>query len=191
MKSDLRLKPWELNSSFMAYQKDCNTIVRKLFVENPLIAQDLKRLLIINTKDCLSNESNQKYKQMIDKASISWLRDNNYLQFAPIIKNNQHQEQKSKIIISIDNFVGTYNTEFRSSILSFEIICNSEFCQMQDYQIRPLKIAGYIDSVMNKARLSGIGQLQFVGCRQMLLDENQIGYVLRYKTINGTDDRLE
>ena len=56
--------------------------------------------------------------------------------------------------------------------------------------IRPLKIAGYIDGILNKAKLSGIGELNFLGCNQLILDEELSGYSLSYRAIHGSDDRL-
>ena len=59
MKRDL-VKP--LYSSFLSCGKDTETILNKLFVEDKQHARELKRLLIINTKDCLDNTTSQVYK---------------------------------------------------------------------------------------------------------------------------------
>jgi hypothetical protein len=59
---------------------------------------------------------------------------------------------------------------------------------MDNYQVRPLKIAGYIDGILNKARLSGIGTLEFMGASELILDENLGGYTLMYRAVHGTDD---
>ena len=56
--------------------------------------------------------------------------------------------------------------------------------------IRPLKIAGYIDGILNKSKLSGIGELNFLGCNQLILDEELSGYSLSYRAIHGSDDKL-
>ena len=50
MKRDTILtKP--LSSSFLSCEKDAETIIKKLFVSSKPFSDDLKRLLIINTKD--------------------------------------------------------------------------------------------------------------------------------------------
>ena len=54
--------------------------------------------------------------------------------------------------------------------------------------LRPLKIAGYIDGILNNSRLSGIGKLEFIGCSELVLDENLSGYTLTYRAVHGTDD---
>ena len=61
---------------------------------------------------------------------------------------------------------------------------------MDNYQIRPLKIAGYIDGLLNNTHLSGIGTFNFVGCNELLLDENLSGYTLMYRAVHGHDDML-
>jgi len=53
-----------------------------------------------------------------------------------------------------------------------------------------LKIAGYIDGILNKTRLSGIGTFQFAGCDELVLDETLSGYSMTYSAIHGTDDVL-
>ena len=42
----------EFNSSFLSCEKDTESIVNKLFVESRPYSDELKRLLVINTKDC-------------------------------------------------------------------------------------------------------------------------------------------
>jgi hypothetical protein len=57
MKVDLALKPTEFTSSFLSCEKDMQLILKKLFVQSQPYSNDLKKLLIINTKDCLSNKT--------------------------------------------------------------------------------------------------------------------------------------
>jgi len=61
---------------------------------------------------------------------------------------------------------------------------------MDNYQIRPLKIAGYIDGILNNAKLTGIGILNFMGCNELVLDEVLSGYTLSYRAVHGSDDRI-
>ena len=48
-----------------------------------------------------------------------------------------------------------------------------------------------MDGLLNNAKLSGIGTLNFVGCNELILNEDLAGYTLIYKAIHGNDDRLE
>ena len=56
MKKDLALRPVDFTSSFLSCEKDLQTILRKLFIESQPYSDALKRLLVINTKDCLDNK---------------------------------------------------------------------------------------------------------------------------------------
>ena len=59
---------------------------------------------------------------------------------------------------------------------------------MEDYQLRPWMIAGYIDGILNEARLLGIGTLQFLGASQLVLNEYLGGVLIRYVATHGHDD---
>ena len=52
-----------------------------------------------------------------------------------------------------------------------------------------MQIAGYVDGILNNARLSGIGTLQFMGASQVILDEEHGGIILRYVATHGNDDK--
>ena len=52
-----------------------------------------------------------------------------------------------------------------------------------------MQIAGYIDGILNNAKLSGIGTLQFMGASQIILDEEQGGIIIRYVATHGNDDK--
>jgi hypothetical protein len=68
------------------------------------------------------------------------------------------------IIISFDNFTtNVTNPEFRDNIIEFDIICHFDSWQMKDFELRPYKIAGEIDSMFNDKHLTGIGKLEFLG----------------------------
>ena len=45
----------KFNSSFLSFEKDIETILRKLFIESRPYSNELKKMLIINTEDCLEN----------------------------------------------------------------------------------------------------------------------------------------
>lgn len=191
MKSDLAMKPLGSQSSFLSCEKDCETILRKLFIESQPYSDILKRLLVINTKDCLDNTANEEYNKKIKQASLSWLRDNGYVRLVPRIQMPEHEQQKAYILMSFNKFLPNYNTEFRSNMITFEIMCHTDCWDLGNYRLRPLKIAGYIDSILHNSRLSGIGQLKFAGCTPTVLDENVMGYMLVYKAVHGNDDKIQ
>lgn len=186
MRVDL-IKP--MYSSFLSCEKDTEEILKKLFVENPKRAEELKRLLVINTKDCLDNLDSQVYKDALKKASLSMLIKNGYIKNVPKIEMPEHEEVKAYIIISFDNFTpNAENPEFRDCTVSFDVLCHTDYWDLGNYRLRPLKIAGYIDGLLNKTRLSGIGTLNFMGCKELLLGPELSGYSLTYRAVHGSDD---
>ena len=179
----------DIKSSFLSCEKDFETIMKKLFVESRPFSDILKRLLIIETKDCLDNLDSQIYKDKIDSISVKDLIDKEYIRLSPIIKLPEHEEVKSYILISFDNFSPDYtNPQFRDCTVSFDIICNTDYWDIGNYRQRPLKICGYIDGILNNAKLSGIGTLHFMGCKKVVLDEKLSGYTLMYEATHGSDD---
>lgn len=188
MKRDA-LKP--IKSSFMSHSKDAELIIRKLFIESRPHSDELKRLLVINTKDCL-DLANENYKKIINEMSVSKLMDLQYVTLTPRLRLPEHEEVKSYIVLSFNDYYPTNTNapEFRDSVISFDIICNTDCWEMGDYEIRPLKIAGYIDGILNECKLTGIGTLNFMGCKEVVFDNELAGYTLLYRAVHGSDDRI-
>ena len=186
MKRDLvNLK---LKSSFQSVEKDIELILRKLFIENKPLSEELKKLILINTKDCLDSTNNLKYKEIIDNTSIKNMIDEQYIRLAPKVKFGEHEEVKSYIILSFDNFTpNETNPEFRDCTVSFDIICHTDYWDIGNFRIRPLKIAGIIDGILNNNRLTGIGTFQFMGCNELILNEDLSGYTLMFRAVHQTD----
>lgn len=191
MKKDLALRPVDFTSSFLSCEKDLESILRKLFVESQPYSNQLKRLLVINTKDCLDNKDSQVYKNVIKDMSLAKLREEGYIKFEPKIKMPEHEDIKSYLVISFDNFrTNVNNPQFRDCNVYIDVLCHTDYWDLGGFRIRPLKICGYIDGILNNARLSGIGTFQFSGCNELVLDETLSGYTLSYAAIHGTDDVL-
>lgn len=180
-----------LKSSFLSCEKDFQTILRRLFIESQPYDKELKKLLVINTKDCLDAVDNEVYENKIKEMTVAKLRKEGYIKFEPVIKIPEDEEVKSYIIISFDNFIPTSNPEYRDCTVSFDILCHTDCWDIGNYRLRPLKIAGYIDGILNNARLSGIGELKFRNCSEMILDNELAGYSLTYEAVHGNDDKLE
>lgn len=176
-----------LKTSFMSVAKDQEVIWKKLLVDSPY-KNLLKRLLVVNTNDCL-DLSNQAYSEDIDNFSIKQLMDDGYIRIIPKLGFGEHEEVKSYILLEFDDFVPTNNPQFRDCIVSFTIICHLDYWGLDDYQLRPHLIAGYVDGIMNEAKLSGIGTLQFIGASQIVLNEYLGGLALRYIATHGDDDK--
>lgn len=192
MKRDVNLPSSQFSSSFLSCEKDIEEILRKLFVSSKPYSDYLKRLLIINTKDCLDNETSTTIQQKIADTNLAKLRQEGYIKLEPKIRLGENEEVKSYIIVSCDNFSpNATNPHYRDCTVTFDIICHTDYWDIGNYRVRPLKIAGYIDGILNKARLSGIGTFQFMGCNQLILNETLSGYTLMYRAVHGNDDKIE
>lgn len=179
------------DSSFLSCEKDMETILRKLFIENQPYSNILKRLLVINTEDCLDNLNSKVINEKLEEMSLAKLRQEGYIKLAPKIRMPEHEEIKSYIIITCDNFTpNEKNPFYRDCTVTFDIICHIDYWDIGDYRLRPLKIAGYIDGILNNTKLSGIGTFNFLGCNQLILNEDLAGYTLMYRAVHGNDDRL-
>lgn len=182
-----RINPKDFKASFLSSEKDMETIVEKLFVKSKPYSDILKRLLIIDQPNCL--DLNQQYQDLINEYSIHRMKEEGYLLLIPRIEALIHDNFKSHLLIEFDDFTPTSNTYYRDCTISFTIICPLVKWELDDYKLRHMQIAGYIDGILNNARLSGIGTLQFMGASQIILDEEHGGMILRYTATHGDDDK--
>lgn len=191
MHKDLVAQP---QSSFLSYEKDVEIILRKLFIDRKEWGDILKRLLIINTPDCIDKKSElyDFYQNKIDKISFADLKKEGYIRLEPKITMDEHNEKKVYLLISFDDFTpNSTNPQFRDCTVAIDIICHNDCWDIYNYQIRPLKIAGYIDGILNECRLTGIGKFHFMGCSYTSVDENLAGYTILYRAVHGSDDQIE
>jgi hypothetical protein len=177
--------------SFLCCEKDSEAIIKKLFVDSRPYSDILKRLLLINTSDCLNDLTNPEYNKIIKKTSISDLVEQGYIRFSPKLLLEENEEVKSYIRISFDHFTPSKNEHFRDCIVEIDIICHPEYWDLGNYRQRPIKIMGYIDGLLNRTKLTGIGTLEFAGANELVLDENLAGYCLMYQATHGSDDIIE
>lgn len=175
-------------STFLSCSKDQEAIWRKLLVDSKPYSDKLKRLLIINTPNCL-DPSQEQYQRKINQYTVKDMMDNQYIKVIPKLSFGEHEEVKSYVLLEFDDFTPTSNPQYRDCVISFSIICHLDYWGMDDYKLRPWEIAGYIDGILNGEHLSGIGTLQFLGASQLVLSEYLGGVMLRYVATHGHDDQ--
>lgn len=139
----------------------------------------LKRLLYYTTKDALMRAN------LNEDQSLELMGKN--IKIVP--KLYVDGSVLNYIIISFDNFTQSGNPEFRDSIIEFDIICHFDQWHLQDFQLRPYKIAGEIDAMFNNAKMTGIGELKFLGANQMILTDEYAGLCLMYTATHGGEDQ--
>ena len=161
-------------SSFLSMEKDMNLIVNKMFKN-----ERLKRLLYYTDKNAL-NRPNLTEDQALELI-------NNNIKIVP--KMYVDGSILNYIIINFKNFTPSENPEFRDNIIEFDIICHFDQWQLQDFALRPYKIAAEIDSMFNNTHLTGIGTLQFIGATQTVLTDEFAGVCLLYEATHGGEDK--
>ena len=162
-------------SSFLSTEKDMNIIVNHI-IKN----ERLKKMLHYTTRDCLD-------RPMLTEDETFDLFGKN-IKIVP--KLYVDGSVLNYIIISFDNFTtNRSNPEFRDNIIEFDIICHFDQWQLQDFQLRPYRIAAELDSMLNGQRLTGIGKLEFLGANQMILTDEYAGLCLMYQAIHGEEDK--
>ena len=158
-------------SSFLAVEKDMGLLVNK-FLKN----DRLKKLLYYDVPNALEqpNVPQDKTFEMFGKQ----------IKIVPKLKVDK--PEVCYVIISFDNFTPNMtNPEFRDNIISFDIVCHFDQWNLKDMQLRPYKIAAEIDSMFNRKKLTGIGEILFLGANQIVLSDEFAGLTLMYQTIHG------
>ena len=202
MRKDLiSFKP--IYSSLLSCDKDVEKILKTLFISSKPYSDILKRLLIINDKDCL-DMSNTDYKKVIDSYSLGDLIDKDYIRLNPKIARGTHEEIKTYIIVTLDNFIpNRASSHYMDYNINFDIICYNDAWILNDYKVRPLMICGYIDGILNSLtqtnqqlnkthqsniKLSGIGEYNFLGCSFNVLNQDLSMYTLSYYGSHFVED---
>lgn len=116
------------------------------------------------------------------------MRDEGYIGVTPQLIFNEHEQVKSYIILEFDDFFPSANPSYRNCSVTFTIVCHLDCWELDDYKLRPHQIAGYIDGILNKSKLSGIGELNFVGATTFALDDKLGGILLKYSATHGNED---
>ena len=161
-------------SSFLSMEKDMNLIINKMFKN-----ERLKRLLYYTDKNALNRPN------LTEDQSLELI--NNNIKIVP--KMYVDGSVLNYIIINFDKFIPSENPEFRDNIIEFDIICHFDQWQLQDFALRPYKIAAEIDSMFNGQHLTGIGELNFLGANQIILTDEFAGLCLMYEAVHGEEDK--
>ena len=161
-------------SSFLLLEKDFQKIVDRM-LSNPR----LLKLLYYREADALKKQN----LTATEKMSLI----GHELKIVPYLAIDK--ECPIFVIISFDNFTpNASNPEFRDCTVNFDILCHPDHWNLGDFQLRPYKIAGEIDAMFNKQKMTGIGELQFMGANNLVLNDQLMGLTMIYKSIQSTED---
>lgn len=163
-------------SSFLSINKDMELIVKKI-----LSNTNIKKMLFYPVKQCL------QMPELNQEETLSLI--NNNIKIVPKIPIDS--DLKTYIVITCDNFIeNETNEEFRDNVICFDVICHYDTWNLGDFNLRPYRIVGELDAMFNNAHLTGIGELQFLGANQLIINDEFGGISLMYQTIHGEEDKI-
>ena len=117
----------EPKSSFLSIEKDLG-IITEAILKN----KNLKKLLFYNSSDALNRAP------ISEEDSLGLINKN--IKIVPKLRVDT--EMLNYILISFDNFTeNERNPEFRDNYIVFDIICHLDLWQLEDFQLRPYRIA--------------------------------------------------
>lgn len=164
-------------SSFLSVEKDLKRIAEKLMTN-----QRLMKLLYYTEKDCLTAPS-------LKPAEILSMV-NKQIKIVPYLPIEM--DCPTFVVITMDNFTpNATNPEFRDCTVSFDILCHPDHWNMGDFQLRPYKIAGEIDSMIDGEKLTGIGEMSFAGGNNLVLNDQLMGISIIYRAVHGIEDKID
>ena len=168
------IKQPQPKSSFLSNEKDMEIIIGRM-----LKNERLKRLLFYTTRDALDKPN------ITEDQSIELIGKN----IKTVPKLYVDKDVLNYVYITFDNFSPSGNPEFRDNIIMFDVICHYDQWQLKDFALRPFKIAAEIDSMFNKSKLTGIGELQFLGATQENYSNEFAGICLIFAAVHGGEDK--
>lgn len=163
-------------SSFLIIEKDHEKVINKL-LSNPR----LLKLLYYREQDALKKPAltaEQKLKLIGKEIKI-------------IPKLDIDKDCPIFVVITFDNFTpNAKNPQFRDCTINFDILCHPDHWNLGNFQLRPYKIAGEIDAMINNQKMTGIGTLQFMGANNLVLNDQLMGLTMIYRSVQSTEDVL-
>lgn len=164
-------------SSFLGMAKDSSLIVSKI-----LTNKNVLKLLYYTSDDW-------EKKPDLTSAQIKSLFENKQISLVPKIQVDS--EKMNYLRIVYDAFTpNATNTFYRDHIVEIKIICHFNNWDLNDFELRPYRIAGELDAMLDQQHLTGIGELQFIGADQDVYDNEFGGITLRYLAVKGNEDKV-
>ncbi len=166
-------------SSFLNIAKDTSIIIDRI-IKN----QKILKLLYHTTSDSLKKPdlTSEQIKSLFKEKQISNI---------PTLKINAEGNKYNYIRVSYTDFYpNDYNPYYRDNVIEIKIICPFDCWDLGNFELRPYRIAGEIDALLQNTHLTGIGTLQLAQASQDIYDEVYGGITLTYLTIHGNDDKV-
>lgn len=162
-------------SSLLGMPKDASLIVSRI-ISN----QNVLKLLKYPVRDWERQPpvNNDQIAQMFRSQQISSV---------PRVKIDR--DERSYLRLTYGSVVrSSTNPEYRDNTFGIDIICHYDNWDLGDFELRPYRLAGEIDSMLDKTKLTGIGQLEFVSAVPYIYNEEFAGVTLTYLAVRGHED---
>lgn len=163
-------------SSLLGMPKDAAIIIDRI-LSNP----NLLRLLVYETRDWQSQPlpNGDQIKELFTSHQISSV---------PKIKIDS--KEKTYIRLTYGTVIrNSSNPEYRDNTFGIDIICHYDNWDLGDFELRPYRVAGEIDAMLDKTHLTGIGELEFVSATPYIYNEEFAGVSLTYLAVRGHEDQ--
>ena len=163
-------------SSLLGMPKDAAIIIDRI-LSNP----NLLRLLVYETRDWQSQPlpNGDQIKELFTSHQISSV---------PKIKIDS--KEKTYIRLTYGTVIrNSSNPEYRDNTFGIDIICHYDNWDLGDFELRPYRVAGEIDAMLDKPHLTGIGELEFVSATPYVYNEEFAGVSLTYLAVRGHEDQ--
>lgn len=163
-------------SSLLGMPKDAAIIIDRI-LSNP----NLLRLLVYETRDWQSQPlpSGEQIKELFTSHQISSV---------PKVKIDS--KEKTYIRLTYGTVIrNASNPEYRDNTFGIDIICHYDNWDLGDFELRPYRVAGEIDAMLDKTHLTGIGELEFVSATPYVYNEEFAGVSLTYLAVRGHEDQ--
>lgn len=161
-------------SSFLSVEKDTSIII-----DSMLKNERLKRLLYYTTQDALDKPN------ITQKETLGLIGKN--IKMIPRLVLDK--TVLNYVIVSFKNFGLSTNPQFRTNVVEFDIICHFDQWQLNDFALRPYKIAAEIDTMFCNQKLTGIGKLEFLGSKIIGINNEYCGLCIFYEAVHGEEDK--
>lgn len=164
-------------SALLGMQKDAALIMDRI-----ISSQNVLKLLNYGVRDW-------KNQPDVSKETIAEMFETKQISSVPKIKIDRIEKTYLRLIYGtiIRN---PSNPEYRNNAFHIDIICHCDNWDLGDFDERPYRLAGEIDSLINGMHLTGIGELTFISCAPYIYNEEFSGVTLTYLAIRGNEDRV-
>ena len=156
--------------------KDAAIIIDRI-LSNP----NLLRLLVYETRDWQSQPlpNGEQIKELFTSHQISSVQ-----------KIKIDSKEKTYIRLTYGTVIrNASNPEYRDNTFGIDIICHYDNWDLGDFELRPYRVAGEIDAMLDKTHLTGIGELEFVSATPYVYNEEFAGVSLTYLAVRGHEDQ--